>query len=96
MKSSANYLFAGSDAGADRIATACTILGSAHLNGIDPLAYLTDVTAKLQTGWPMGRIDELLPDASSKYATQSCGEDHAGPIALAQCDATPWHAAHGE
>ena len=33
-----NYRFAGSDAGADRIATACTILGSAHLNDIDPLA----------------------------------------------------------
>ncbi|MDQ2931309.1 MAG: IS66 family transposase [Gemmatimonadota bacterium] len=63
-----NYLFAGSDAGADRIATACTILGSAHLNGIDPLAYLTDVIAKLQAGWPMARIDELLPDAWSKSA----------------------------
>ena len=63
-----NYLFAGSDAGADRIATACTILGSAHLNGIDPLAYLTDVIAKLQAGWPMSRIDELLPDVWSKPA----------------------------
>jgi len=57
-----NYLFAGSDAGADRIATACTLLGSAHMHGLDPLAYLTDVLAKLQLGWPMARIDELLPD----------------------------------
>ena len=61
-----NYLFAGSDAGAERIAIACTVLGSAHMHGIDPLAYLTDVLAKLQAGWPMSRIDELLPDAWSK------------------------------
>lgn len=60
-----NYLFAGSDAGADRIATACTILGSVHMHGLDPLAYLTDVIAKIQAGWPMARIDELLPDAWS-------------------------------
>ena len=58
----------GIDHRADRIATACTILGSAHLNGIDPLAYLTDVIAKLQVGWPMSRIDELLPDVWSKAA----------------------------
>ncbi len=54
-----NYLFAGSDADADRIATACTILGSAHMNDVDPLAYVTDVIARLQAGWPMSRIDEL-------------------------------------
>lgn len=63
-----NYLFAGSDAGADRIATACTILGSAHLNDIDPLAYVTDVITKLQAGWPMARVDELLPDVWAKSA----------------------------
>ncbi|MEO8797863.1 MAG: transposase domain-containing protein [Polyangiaceae bacterium] len=61
-----NYLFAGSDAGADRIATASTLLGSAHMNGLDPLAYLTDVITKLQAGWPMARIDELLPDVWAK------------------------------
>ena len=66
-----NYLFAGSDAGADRIATACTILGSAHRNDIDPLAYVTDVITKLQAGWPMSRIDELLPDVWSKTVAPS-------------------------
>ena len=66
-----NYLFAGSDAGADRIATASTILGSAHMNGIDPLAYVTDVIAKLQAGWPMARIDELLPDVWAKTVAPS-------------------------
>jgi transposase len=63
-----NYLFAGSDAGAERIATACTLLGSAHMHGLDPLAYLTDVLAKLQLGWPMARIDELLPDVWTSAA----------------------------
>ena len=66
-----NYLFAGADAGADRIATACTILGSAHLNDIDPLAYVTDVITKLQAGWPMARIDELLPDVWAKTVAPS-------------------------
>jgi transposase len=57
-----NYLFAGSDKGAERIATAYTVLGTCHMNGINPLAYLTDVIDKIQNGWPAARLDELLPD----------------------------------
>ncbi len=56
-----NFLFAGSDAGAERIAVAYTVLGTCHKNGVDPLAYLTDVITKLQAGWPVARLDELLP-----------------------------------
>jgi len=56
-----NYLFAGSDTGAERAAIAYTILGSCALVGIDPWAYLRDVFAKLASGWPMSRIEELLP-----------------------------------
>ncbi len=56
-----NFLFAGSDKGAERIAVACTVLGTCHKNGVDPLAYLTDVITKLQAGWPVARLDELLP-----------------------------------
>jgi transposase len=59
-----NYLFAGSDKGAQRYAIAYTILGSCcHMNLIDPQAYVSDVIEKLQNGWLMSRIDELLPDA---------------------------------
>jgi transposase len=58
-----NYLFAGSDNGAHRLATLYTVLGTCHMHGVDPLAYLTDVIAKLQNDWPMSRLDELLPDA---------------------------------
>jgi transposase len=61
-----NYLFAGSDKGAERLAVAYTIFGSCHLNGVDPLAWCTDVIGKLQAGWPMSRLDELLPDAWAK------------------------------
>jgi transposase len=57
-----NYLFAGSDKGAERLAIAYTLTGSCHMNGVDPLAYLTDVIEKLQSGWPKSRLDELLPD----------------------------------
>ncbi|MDI1434187.1 transposase domain-containing protein, partial [Polyangium sorediatum] len=33
-----------------------------HMNGVNPLAYLTDVIEKLQSGWPKDRLDELLPN----------------------------------
>lgn len=58
-----NYLFAGSDAGAKRIADVCTVIATCKAHGIEPWAYLRDVISKLQRGWPMARIDELLPDA---------------------------------
>jgi transposase len=56
-----NYLFAGSDGGAERAATMYTILGTCALAGVEPLAYVRDVIIKLQGGWPAARIDELLP-----------------------------------
>lgn len=58
-----NWLFAGSDAGAVRAAIAFSILGSCRMHGLDPYAYVLDVLRKLAAGWPMSRIDELLPDA---------------------------------
>jgi transposase len=57
-----NYLFAGSDKGAERLAVGYTCFGSCHRHGVNPLAWGTDVIAKLQDGWPMSRLDELLPD----------------------------------
>jgi transposase len=56
-----NYLFCGSDRGAEWAATMYTILGTCALNGVEPLAYLTDVLKKLASGWPASKIDELLP-----------------------------------
>jgi transposase len=69
-----NYLFAGSDKGAERLAIVYTVLGSCHMHGVDPLAWATDVIAKLQSGWPQSRLDELLPDVWKKSGTVSVGE----------------------
>ncbi len=56
-----NWLFAGSDAAAERTAVFCTVLQSAVLHGHDPWAYLHDVLQKLAAGWPQRKIDDLLP-----------------------------------
>jgi transposase len=64
-----NYLFAGSDQGALRAATIYTITATCRLNGVEPLAYFTDVLTKLQMEqWPHGRLRELLPDEWRKTA----------------------------
>ena len=57
-----NYLFAGSDAGADRAAILYSLLRTAALAGIDTYAYLIKLLERLAAGWPQRRIDELLPE----------------------------------
>ena len=48
-----NWLFAGSDAGAQRAAILYTVITSAKLHGLEPYAYLRDV---LTSSAPDGRI----------------------------------------
>ncbi len=57
-----NYLFAGSDAGAERAAVAYTVLATCTLHELDPWAYVTDVLEKIAGDWPQREIDRLLPD----------------------------------
>jgi transposase len=57
-----NYLFAGSDAGAERAAILYSLLRTAALAGIDTYAYLIKLLERLAAGWPQRRIDELLPE----------------------------------
>jgi transposase len=45
-----NALFAGSDGAADHWAIVLTLISTAKLNGVDPLAYLTDVLKRLPRG----------------------------------------------
>jgi hypothetical protein len=61
-----NWLFAGSDSGAERrgaerSATILTVLETAARRGLDLYQYLYDVLVKLSSGWPNRRLDELLP-----------------------------------
>lgn len=55
-----NWLFAGSDAGAERAALFYTIFGSCKIHGINPYDYLKDILEKVNTH-PQNKIDELLP-----------------------------------
>lgn len=56
-----NYLFAGSDAGAERAAIAYTIVGSCRLTGIDPLEYLRDVLPRMTRKVRLLDLSQLLP-----------------------------------
>ena len=56
-----NHLFAGSDGGADRWATVCSLITTAKLNDVEPYAYLKDVIERMAAGHPMTRLDDLLP-----------------------------------
>ena len=55
-----NWLFAGADTGAETLARAMTIIETAKLNGLDPLAYLADILDRIHDH-RINRMDELLP-----------------------------------
>lgn len=61
-----NSLFAGHDEGAVNWACLASLIETAKIHGIDPQAYLADVLAKLVNGWPVQKLDELLPWAWAK------------------------------
>uniref|UniRef100_UPI002587171A transposase domain-containing protein n=1 Tax=Accumulibacter sp. TaxID=2053492 RepID=UPI002587171A len=49
-----------SEAAGQRAAAIQSLLETARLNGIEPMAWLIDTLEKLPS-WPNTRIDELLP-----------------------------------
>jgi transposase len=55
-----SWLFAGSERGADRAAAVTTLIMTARLNDIDPLAWLADVLARI-ADIAQSRLPELLP-----------------------------------
>jgi transposase len=57
----ANWLFAGSDEGAERAAVIYTVLGTCRLQGVEPFGWLKDVLEKLASGWKQSDIGLLLP-----------------------------------
>jgi transposase len=56
-----NALFAGSDGGAEHWATVASLIETCKLNEVDPLAYLTDILARIASGHSNRDIDQLLP-----------------------------------
>jgi len=50
-----------SDRGADHWGIVASLVETAKLNGVDPQAYLASVLSRLVSGWPMRKIDELMP-----------------------------------
>jgi len=56
-----NFLFAGSDSGAERAAIAYTLLGCCKLAEVDPLAYLADVLPRLSRRIRVVDAPALLP-----------------------------------
>lgn len=56
-----NFYFTGSAAAARRLAGAYTLVQTCRLLGISTRDYLIDVIEKLEGGWPMRRLTELLP-----------------------------------
>lgn len=55
-----NWLFASSERAGRRTAAIQTLLGTARLNGLDPLHWLASVLERLPTG-PNSQIDSLPP-----------------------------------
>ena len=57
-----NALFAGSDGGARHWALAMTLIQTAKLNGVDPMAWLTDVLERVVSGRTKAHeLHTLLP-----------------------------------
>lgn len=58
-----NYLFCGSDDGAERAAIIYTIVATCKIAGAEPWAYLADVLMQLRLRDETAGIDDLLPAA---------------------------------
>ncbi len=56
-----NFLFTGSADAARRLAAAYTLVLSCRELGISTREYLIDIIEKIEGGWPMRRLVELLP-----------------------------------
>jgi len=57
-----NFHFTGSEEAAERLAAAYTLVQSCRALGISTRDYLIDVITKIEAGWPLRRITELVPD----------------------------------
>jgi transposase len=72
-----NYLFVGNEEAGHNIAGLYTLVASCEKNGVNAVAYLTDVLTRVQTH-PASRIEELLPNRW-KPRDPSAAAARAGP-----------------
>lgn len=72
-----NWLFVGSEEGAEWTSTAVSLVASCAMAKIEPWAYLRDVLTVLPT-WPASRILELAPKAWMQTRQQLNAEQLAG------------------
>src|SRR5262249_23990951 len=56
-----NYLFVGHEKAGNNIAGLFSLIASCTANGLNPIAYLTDVLSRIGSH-PNSKIDDLLPD----------------------------------
>jgi len=56
-----NSLFAGSDSGGRTWATIATLLQTAKMNHVDPIAWLAQTLERIANRWPSSHIDALMP-----------------------------------
>ena len=56
-----NALFAGHDRGGVHWGIMASLIETCKLNAVDPQAYLASVLSRLVNGWPMRKIDDLMP-----------------------------------
>jgi len=68
------FLFTGSVRGGERLAIAFTLVDNCLALGVDPERYLVDVIDKLERGWPLRRLSELIPQ---NWAAEKATEQRA-------------------
>jgi len=68
------FLFTGSVRGGERLAIAFTLVDNCLALGLDPERYLIDVIDKLEHGWPLRRLSELIPQ---NWAAEKATEQRA-------------------
>ena len=56
-----NVLFAGHDEGAAAWGRIASLIATAKMNGVEPLAYLKTVLEAIAAGYSASKIDQLLP-----------------------------------
>lgn len=77
-----NYLFAGSQRGAERLAMIYSLIGTCIINNINPYDWLKEVIEKIND-YPVNKVSDLLPHhwKPAAFATNDLKQQAAAPAA---------------